>query len=66
METLVGWTYGKLKRHGKHEIHNGLLALKGNNPEEFARFKDKITLYPISDYFKEEFFLEKFVVHLPY
>lgn len=66
MEQLYGWIYGKIKRHSKHEIHNGILALKGGDiTAEMAKYKDEATIYPIGKYFKEEFFSEKFVVHLP-
>jgi len=66
LDKLYEWTYGKIKRHSKHPIHNGILALKGGDiSEEKKPFGDKVTLYPIHNFFQEEYFHEKYVVHLP-
>ena len=48
-----------------HELANGILYLKGGDlTEELAAFP-KATEYNLSDFFKEEFFETKKVVHLP-
>lgn len=65
MSTFVGWTKGKIARKSKHDLRNGILYLKGGDlTEELARYKTAKT-YPLSDYFEEEFFETKVVVHLP-
>ena len=48
-----------------HELKNGILYLKGGDlTEELANFP-KTTIYKLSDYFTEDFFETKKVVHLP-
>lgn len=65
MPVLVDWVNGKLKRHSKHELKNGILALKGGDlTEELQPFGKKATVYPIQKFFPEEFFNEKAVVYL--
>lgn len=59
------WVKDKIKKQSKHELKNGILYLKGGDlSEELAPFP-KATEYSISDYFKDEFFETKKVVHLP-
>jgi 16S rRNA (guanine527-N7)-methyltransferase len=65
METFVRWTHGKIKKDGIHELHNGILYLKGGDlNEELAGFP-QARLFPLSDYFDDPFFDTKYVVHLP-
>lgn len=65
MPQLVDWVNGKLKRHSKHEIKNGIIALKGGDlTEELKPFGNKATSYPITNFFPQEFFQQKYVVHL--
>ncbi|KIX19666.1 16S rRNA methyltransferase [Flavobacterium sp. 316] len=64
MPDFVNWVDGKIKKESKHELRNGILYLKGGDlSEELATFP-KATLYNLSDYFTEEFFETKKVVHL--
>ncbi|HEY0047353.1 MAG TPA: 16S rRNA (guanine(527)-N(7))-methyltransferase RsmG [Flavobacterium sp.] len=65
MPDFVGWVKGKVKKQQKHELKNGILYLKGGDlTEELAGFP-KATEYQISDFFEDEFFETKKVVHLP-
>ncbi len=65
MPDFVGWVKGKTKKLQQHELSNGILYLKGGDlTQELADFP-KATQYQLSDYFKEEFFETKKVVHLP-
>ena len=65
MPTFVYWVRGKIAKQSRHELKNGILYLKGGDlSEELAEFP-QATIYPLSDYFKEEFFETKKVVHLP-
>ncbi|MDX2002462.1 MAG: 16S rRNA (guanine(527)-N(7))-methyltransferase RsmG [Chitinophagales bacterium] len=67
LDTLYQWTYGKLKRHSKHPLNNGLLALKGGNiEEEIKAHKNRVQLFPINSFFPVEYFQEKYVLYLPY
>ena len=65
MQTFVGWTRGKIAKESKHELKNGILYLKGGDlKKELARYKTA-KIHPLKDFFEEEFFETKVVVHLP-
>ena len=65
MPDFHSWVKGKIKKQSKHELKNGILYLKGGDlTEELALFP-KATEYEISEFFKDEFFETKKVVHLP-
>lgn len=66
LATIFGWVNGKLRRHSKHPINNGIIALKGGDlTEELKPFKGKAQQIPLSQYFKEDFFEHKCIVYLP-
>lgn len=65
METFVHWVDGKIAKKSLHERKNGILYLKGGDLAEELKFYPKATVYPLSDFFEEEFFETKSVVHLP-
>lgn len=65
MPTFVHWVKGKIAKESKHELKNGILYLKGGDLTEELQDYPKATIYNLSDYFKEEFFETKKVVHLP-
>jgi 16S rRNA (guanine527-N7)-methyltransferase len=65
MPDFVSWVKTKIKKQNKHELKNGILYLKGGDlTEELAAFP-KATEYNIADFFEDEFFETKKVVHLP-
>ncbi|MBL4664142.1 MAG: 16S rRNA (guanine(527)-N(7))-methyltransferase RsmG [Flavobacteriaceae bacterium] len=65
METFTHWVKGCVAKKSVHKLKNGVLYLKGGDlTEELAKFP-KATQYPLSSYFKEDFFETKTVVHLP-
>ncbi|SMC59005.1 16S rRNA (guanine(527)-N(7))-methyltransferase RsmG [Pedobacter nyackensis] len=60
------WIKGKFNKESKNAIPNGILYLKGGDlAEEIAESRLKAELYPLSAYFKEEFFETKYVVYIP-
>ena len=64
MPDFVSWVNGKIRKNSKHELQNGILYLKGGDlTEELADFK-KAEQFNLSDFFKDEFFETKKVVHL--
>ncbi|MCC4212749.1 16S rRNA (guanine(527)-N(7))-methyltransferase RsmG [Leeuwenhoekiella parthenopeia] len=65
METFVHWTKGKIAKKSTHELKNGILYLKGGDLTEELSLYTTARIYDLSDYFKEEFFETKKVVHLP-
>jgi len=65
MPTFVRWVKGKIAKKQHHELKNGILYLKGGDlTDELSDFP-KATIYNLSDYFTEDFFETKKVVHLP-
>lgn len=65
MPDFYSWVKDKIKKQNKHELKNGILYLKGGDlTEELATFP-KATEYNISNFFSDEFFETKKVVHLP-
>ena len=65
MPDFVSWIKDKIKKQQKHELKNGILYLKGGDlTEELASFPNA-TEYTISDFFEDDFFETKKLVHLP-
>ena len=65
MDDFVNWTRKKIAKKQRHEIKNGILYLKGGDlTDELANFPNA-TIYNITDYFKNDFFETKKVVHIP-
>lgn len=65
MPDFVKWVDDKVAKKQNHELANGILYLKGGDlTEELAAFP-KATQYNLSDFFSDEFFETKKVVHLP-
>ena len=65
MPDFVKWVKDKVKKKQLHELKNGILYLKGGDLTEELQDFPKATLYNLSDYFEDEFFETKKVVHLP-
>jgi 16S rRNA (guanine527-N7)-methyltransferase len=65
METFVRWVKDRVAKKSKHELKNGILYLKGGDLSEELTDFPKATIYSLQDYFKEDFFETKSVVHLP-
>lgn len=65
MPSFLQWTKGKFKLSKNHSLANGILYLKGGDlTEEMKPVKQKNAIYPLSDYFSEEFFETKKVVYV--
>lgn len=64
METFVGWTKGRIAKKQNHELKNGILYLKGGDLSEELKLYTSATIYNLPDYFDEDFFETKKVVHL--
>ncbi|MFD1293234.1 16S rRNA (guanine(527)-N(7))-methyltransferase RsmG [Lutibacter holmesii] len=65
MNDFVKWTRKKIAKKKNHELKNGILYLKGGDlTEELANFPNA-TLYDLPNYFEDEFFETKKVVHIP-
>jgi 16S rRNA (guanine527-N7)-methyltransferase len=64
METFVRWNKGKIAKKQNHELKNGILYLKGGDLTEELKLYTSATIYNLPDYFEEDFFETKKVVHL--
>jgi 16S rRNA (guanine527-N7)-methyltransferase len=65
MPDFVSWIKDKIKKKSKHELRNGILYLKGGDLTEELKDFPKATQYDLSDFFEDEFFETKKVVHVP-
>jgi 16S rRNA (guanine527-N7)-methyltransferase len=66
LKEFYGWVYRKVKAKSVHPLPNGILYLKGGNlDEELSELKRPYTVYALSDFFTEDFFETKKVVHVP-
>lgn len=65
MPTFVHWVKGKIAKTQNHDIKNGIIYLKGGDLGE--ELQDYLTakVYDLSDYFTDEFYETKKLVHLP-
>jgi len=65
MPDFVSWVKTKIKKQHKHELKNGILYLKGGDLTEELKDFPKATQYDLANFFEDEFFETKKVVHLP-
>ena len=65
MPDFVAWIKDKIKKQNKHELHNGILYLKGGDLTEELKDFPKAKEYNIAEFFSQDFFETKKVVHLP-
>ena len=65
MPDFVNWVDDKVSKKQNHELANGILYLKGGDLTEELKAFPKATEYNLSDFFTDEFFETKKVVHLP-
>lgn len=65
MPTFVHWTVGKIAKESRHQLKNGILYLKGGDLSEELADYPKGKIFNLPDYFEEDFFETKKVVHLP-
>jgi 16S rRNA (guanine527-N7)-methyltransferase len=62
---FIKWIENKIKKESRNTMKNGILYLKGGDLEaELAPVQNKCQVFNLSDYFEEEFFETKKVVHV--
>jgi 16S rRNA (guanine527-N7)-methyltransferase len=60
------WVHNSFKKESFNDLDNGILYLKGIDlTEEFDELRKPYQLYPLNEYFKEEFFETKGVIFIP-
>lgn len=63
---FYGWVKGKVNINNYNSVRNGILYLKGGDlKEEIKELGKKSRVYELSDYFTEEFFETKKIIHVP-
>ncbi len=65
MDDFIKWVRKKTKKKHLHSIKNGILYLKGGDLTDELQNFTNATIYPISDFYSEDFFETKKVVHIP-
>lgn len=65
MPSFVSWVKGKTAKTSNHELKNGILYLKGGDLSEELKTYKTAKIFELTDYFEEDFFETKKVVHLP-
>ncbi|MEM9820908.1 MAG: 16S rRNA (guanine(527)-N(7))-methyltransferase RsmG [Bacteroidota bacterium] len=67
IDQLMLWSQRLLKNQEMHALPNGLIALKGGRIQSEIKLLPRGAykeIYPISDYFSEPFFKEKYLVYV--
>lgn len=65
MPEFTKWVKGKTAKKQRNELKNGILYLKGGDLTEELKKYTTVKAYLLSDYFEEDFFETKKVIHLP-
>ncbi|MGE5449037.1 MAG: 16S rRNA (guanine(527)-N(7))-methyltransferase RsmG [Bacteroidales bacterium] len=62
---FVEMTSSKVSRQSQNDLANGILYLKGGDfEEEVSQFGQQVQIYNLYDFFEEEFFETKRLIHL--
>ncbi len=64
MPTFVHWVKGKIAKKQNHDLKNGILYLKGGDLSEELKDYKTASIYNLTDYYNEDFFETKKLVHL--
>jgi len=65
MPTFAHWVGGRIAKKQSNALKNGILYLKGGDLTEELQNYPKASIYNLSDYYSEDFFATKKLVHLP-
>jgi 16S rRNA (guanine527-N7)-methyltransferase len=66
LKEFHSWIRYKINKPYNNKLRNGILALKGGDlSQELKEVNLKHRIYPLSNYFEEEFFETKKVVYIP-
>jgi len=65
LPTFSKWVNYRIRKKGFNDLKNGILYLKGGDIlQELLDSKKHYRLFPLSDFFAEDFFDTKYLVHL--
>lgn len=66
LDKLVSWSFPLIKQKQQHALPNGLISLKGGDVKAEIKTLPRgsyTETFPLSKYFSEEYYLEKFAVY---
>lgn len=67
LRDLISWSKKIISSDPYHIIPNGLIALKGGDTsQEIKKCGRRVVSVPVSDFFNEDFFREKFLLYVPF
>lgn len=65
LKTICEWSKYLISKKSINDFPNGIFCLKGGNIEnEISELSQPVQLYPIDNFFDENYFKEKFVVYI--
>ena len=66
LKDLWRWAYPLIKKGNEMDVKNGLICLKGGDlAQEISDSGVKPRVATIDEIFKEDFFHEKYILHVP-
>jgi 16S rRNA (guanine527-N7)-methyltransferase len=66
LPVLYQWVHRNVSKQAYNSLANGFLCFKGGNiAEELQQIPRKWQAYPLSDWFEESYFIEKYIIHIP-
>ncbi len=67
LPVFYNWVKKRIASKSFNPINNGILYLKGGDiNDEIKQIPRQAITYPISTWFEESYFLEKYIVHIPF
>ena len=67
LNEFIPWMNGKFSERNLHDIPNGMFFLKGGDlTEELRLYRNRTTVWSVSDFFTEPFFKGKKVVYIKF
>jgi 16S rRNA (guanine527-N7)-methyltransferase len=65
LDIFYPWVSGRISRENKNKLSNGILYLKGGDVEkEINMLPCKSKVFALSDYYNEDYFSTKYLLHL--
>lgn len=66
LPTVNDWVRKLIKPGGYNQLENGIIVLKGGDlKDELAPFRKVLKKWDISNFFEEDYFQEKYIIHIP-
>jgi 16S rRNA (guanine527-N7)-methyltransferase len=65
MPEFTKWVKGKIAKRQTNSMKNGILYLKGGDLKDELKQYTTVKIFPLTDYFEDDFFETKKVVYLP-